>query len=286
LTAEALGKALAGAGRYEVVPVVLTADYGPDGRLSSAAATKANLRAALEMLAGRLVDPAARAALPNGARLRAATPDDVVVVSFSGHGYTDPRGALYLVPYDVGAGHSKVSGALPRCVSSAELSGWLGDVDAGEAVLVVDACHSAAAVAEPGFKPGPLGNRGLGQLAYDKGMRVLAAAQADDVALESRKVRQGLLTYALVHDGLERKRAARNGNLTLGGLLAYAAERVPDLYDEVVAGKVTDGEGSLARDVGAVRPKDPAARRVQKPELFDYARKRDEIPLATGAPPR
>ena len=51
--------------------------------------------------------------------------------------------------------------------------------------MIVDACHSAASVDEAGFKPGPMGSRGLGQLAYDKGMRILAASQADDVALES-----------------------------------------------------------------------------------------------------
>ena len=68
---------------------------------------------------------------------------------------------------------------LPHCISSADLSAWLRDVDAGEWVLVLDACHSAAAGAPPGFKPGPLGSRGLAQLAYDKGMRVLAASQSE-----------------------------------------------------------------------------------------------------------
>jgi hypothetical protein len=33
------------------------------------------------------------------------------------------------------------------------------------------------------------------KLAYDKGMRILAATQADNVALESEKLGQGLLTY-------------------------------------------------------------------------------------------
>ena len=70
-------------------------------------------------------------------------------------------------------------------------------------VMIVDACHSAAGVPE-GFKPGPMGDRGLGQLAYDKGMRILAATQANDVALESGQIGQGLLTYALVEDGLKK----------------------------------------------------------------------------------
>jgi hypothetical protein len=43
-------------------------------------------------------------------------------------------------------------------------------------VLILDSCHSGAV---PGreFRPGPLGDPGFGQLSYDKGMRVLCAAQ-------------------------------------------------------------------------------------------------------------
>ena len=54
-----------------------------------------------------------------------------------------------------------------------------------ELVLIVDACPtSAASIESEGFKPGPLGSRGLGQLAYDKRMRVLAASQSDQAARE------------------------------------------------------------------------------------------------------
>lgn len=40
-------------------------------------------------------------------------------------------------------------------------------IDAGQMVLVLDSCHSAA-VSGPDFKPGPMGDRGFGQLSYDK----------------------------------------------------------------------------------------------------------------------
>ena len=33
-----------------------------------------------------------------------------------------------------------------------------------------------------GFRPGPLGDRGFGQLAYDKGLRIFAATQPEKVA--------------------------------------------------------------------------------------------------------
>ena len=135
--------------------------------------------------------------------------------------------------------------------------------------MVIGACDSAAVRQEPGFKPGPLGGRGLGQFAYDNGMRVLAASQADDIAVECYKIGHGLLTYALIRNGLEQGRAARDGKLKLGSLLAYAAERVPALYREVMAGEVRDASGTAARNVGVVRPREGWPQ-VQRPELFDY----------------
>ena len=89
---------------------------------------------------------------------------------------------------------------------------------------------------QPGFKPGPLGSRGLGQLAYDKGMRVLAASQADDVAVETQDP-PGLLTYALSKTASSAPRRT-DSRVTLGSLLSYAAERVPTLYREVLSGEV------------------------------------------------
>jgi hypothetical protein len=43
------------------------------------------------------------------------------------------------------------------------------------------------------FKPGPMGRSGLGQLAHDSATRIFAASHTDDVALESERLKQGLL---------------------------------------------------------------------------------------------
>jgi len=49
--------------------------------------------------------------------------------------------------------------------------------------MVADACHSAAV---EGFKSGPMGNPGLGQLSYEKGMPILLASQVENSALAGR----------------------------------------------------------------------------------------------------
>ena len=70
-------------------------------------------------------------------------------------------------------------------------------------------CHSAASIQGEGFKPGPLGSKGLGQLAYDKRMRVLAASQSDQAAREmGGQIGAGVLTYTLLHDALEANQGA------------------------------------------------------------------------------
>jgi WD40 repeat protein len=301
LAASKLVSALKGAGHYKVVPVVLTSERGAAGgapRLGEAPATAANLKLVLDALAGRQVDARALAAVPNAERLAAATPDDVVILFASTHGFTDPRGAYYIFPQDIGKprglGRVVTPDLLEACVSSGELSAWLRQVDAGQFALIVDCCHAAATVEQPGFKPGPMGSRGLGQLAYDKGMRVLAASQADDVALEAlvKGEGHGLLTYALVREGLMGKRTVNGGVArTLGSLLTYAEGRVPGLYSEVLKaaegskGITSDGTavlvergGELVPLGGDVAPAESTLRKkksFQTPTLFDYARERD-----------
>ena len=52
--------------------------------------------------------------------------------------------------------------------------------------MIVNAFQSAASIEGAGdFRPGPMGSRGLGQFVYDKGVRLMAASQAETIALES-----------------------------------------------------------------------------------------------------
>lgn len=314
---EVVAARVEGSGAYEeVVRVPLISDYRAEGgrkveprAVTESAATKKNFKAVLDLLAGREVDAETLKGIPGAGRLRRATPEDLVLVSFSSHGYADERGRFFLLPYDTGAS-PEMRAALGRAISSDELGAWLRDVDAGELLLVVDACHSAASVQGEGFKPGPMGSRGLGQLSYDKGMRILTSTQADDVALESRLVEQGLLTYALTRDAVESWRAdfrPRDGRITAAEWLGYGVERVPELHGEVErrlaemreagagsgAAKLDGGGEGGARVVvlagGGARPEGAKGLKVsgqspraQQPALFDFARRRRDAVLATG----
>jgi WD40 repeat protein len=271
----------------DVVPIPLFADREGGAGPSVANATKTNIEGVLDLLAGRPVATEVRHAIPNADRVQQARPEDLVLISYSSHGYADLGGNFYLFPYDIGPSTSgKVSDELlRRAISSAELSLWLRDVDAGELVMVVDACHSAASVDSPKFKPGPMGSRGLGQLAYDKGMRILASTRANDVAWESPKIQQGLLTYVLVREGLEEGHADFEPEDEVIGVrewLQYGVKRVPELYRAMCEGKVNDAQLVAfdgRRDVPVPEAGDENMVNLQQPCLFDFRGANDDIRL-------
>jgi WD40 repeat protein len=265
-------------------------------------ATKGNVQTILELLAGkapsteRLKDLERAVSADILQRIRQAKPDDMVLIAFSSHGYADKNGIFYIVPTDIDTGSRKrvTAQLLSRSISSDELSLWLRDVDAGEMVIIVDACHATSAVEGSGFKPGPMGSRGLGQLAFDKGMKILTATQSDNVALENNRIKQGLLTYALIQDGINARQAdykPKDKIISINEWLSYGVERVPKLYEEVRPGSVQNfGKGAgqqpnlvmisqNGKSISKALEEVVMAAKVQQPSLFDFTRRRREVTL-------
>jgi WD40 repeat protein len=209
---------------------------------------------------------------------REATPDDIFIFTYSGHGYTDRQGLFYLFPSSLqgSCDHADDAALLASAISSDELTGWLRAIDAGEMVMILDACHSAASVEAGDFKPGPMGSKGLGQLAYDKRIRILAASQSTQAAMENPWLNMGLLTYALTRDGLEAGAAdwhPRDGKIWLREWLEYGVERVPELYEAL-----QKGNGAAFRNARRgvrleAREKKYAHPSLQTPALYDFTRR-------------
>ena len=272
----------------DIVPIALVAS-GADGR--PVTATRKHIKAVIDVLAGRTADPDVLAEIDGAQELSAVNPEDLVVLTFSGHGYANPDGNFHLFPWDIGTGtdRSLTPELLDRTITSAALADWLYAMDAGRTVIIIDACNSAAVVEAKGFKPGPMNSRSLGQLAYDKGMQIITASQAENVALESELVQHGLLTYALVSEGLENLEAdfqPADGQITLSEWLEYGTGRVPDLYRQVREGQLeplTKG----AVDLGTIIRYDDEDANVQRPSLFDFLQRRSDIVIETrsGARP-
>ena len=244
--------------------------------------TKENLKILFETLGGKKLTSKAKKERPWLTQIRPVRPEDRVVVTFATHGFRTQDGGFYLFPSDTGA--SKGRGGLPRLerlVSAAELELWFRDIDAQEFIMVIDACNSAASVQQEGFKPGPMGSRGLGQLAFNKGMRIIAASQGNEPAKENASLEHGLLTYSLVWEGIEAKWAdhdPKDGAITASEWLAYGSSRVPSLDKEARRGRIKPlpAGQSLTRGlslmVNGKRKKRKRVKPIQQPQVFDFAR--------------
>jgi len=255
----------------EIVPILITSEL-KDSEASRP--TKASIQAVFEMLAGKTATRAPIRGVVGADAIEAAGPDDAIIFTYSGHGFRDPDGTFYLFPFDIGTGTRRVIDRtiLERLISTRDLDRWIRDIDVGSFVFIVDACNSASTVGGDEFRPAPMNARGFGQLAYDMGMQVLSASQVEEVALESDRLRHGLLTYALIREGLESKtadHAPQDGVISLREWLRYGVSRVPDLYVAVTEAR-TIGRGVQVVFQGS----SPAAlrARAQKPRLFDFSR--------------
>lgn len=266
----------------EVHTVSLITERDKSGAMVGVA-TREALLAVLDALAGETNNDELLRLIPGAASLKRARPDDLVYITFSGHGLSGDNGLFHLFLSDIGKGEKREvnSTLLARTLDSDLLARRLRRVDAGDFVMVVDACNSAASVEGGGFKPGPMGSRSLGQLAYDKAMRVLAASQAEAVALESDRLRHGLLTFAMLREGLvggAADRAPADSTIGFSELLSYGVDRVPVLYEDILDGSFApQGRGLTAAFLPSGH--DTMTPSTQRPSLFDFSRNKREVRL-------
>jgi len=281
----------------EVVQISLISDYSKNENITENNAQKAIIKGVFSLLSGeRFTAVTTEVAkenpsfagvfkkIPNIENLRAIEPEDTLIITFSGHGYADNAGIFYMLPYNIGKNTQKLTAeVLQKTISSDELSLWMQDITAAEMIMIVDACHSSAAVQGDGFKPGPMGSRGLGQLAYDKDMKILSATQADNAAFELDCLRQGILSYALLQDGIISSLADADNNKQLFSeeWLSYAEKRVPELYIEAENRKCSVVINDKNAEVGSIKSDKINLGRNQKenlnlqqPTLFDFKRRK------------
>jgi hypothetical protein len=238
-----------------------------DGR-----ATRANLTAALTRLAG-----SGTADVAEIAELQPARPEDSVFVYFAGHGVA-ASGRFYLIPHEaVAAGQPKLEAA----ISDEDLTRLFEPITARHFLLVLDACQSGQALESAEDRFGPLNSRGLAQLAHEKGMHVIAAAQAYQAAVEARELGHGFLTHALIEEGLK-KRASLDA-IEVRSWLRAGARRVPEL--ELVLLQDAQRQGrALVLVQGDDATKAPTERVLQRPRIF-FRRERDVPQFVIAAKP-
>lgn len=258
--------------------------------LKNEKATKANILTALKRLTG---SSDTSGSPPAGIfdRLKRAEPEDAVIIYFAGHGTAQAQ-RFYLIPHDLGytGDRTKLTddglrSILSHSVSDIELEEVVERLDAGHLLLVIDACNSGQALEAEEKRRGPMNSKGLAQLAYEKGMYILTAAQSYQAALEAAQFGHGLLTYALVEEGLKTSVAdnqPKDGILNAKEWLDFATERVPQMQEAKM--KETRGVGlAIAFTEGEQNIADPEKRSLQRPRVF-YRRELDGTPLVIAKP--
>jgi len=168
---------------------------------------------------------------------RALGPEDSLLIFFSGHGVVE-GGAFHLLFHDLSyrsplppPDRKRFHELAEQGLSDRELGDLLEGIDAKHILMVIDACQSGQLLESADPRPGPMNVKGLAQLAYDKGMYILAAAQADQAALEASRLGHGLVSSALLRGlvDLSADRSPKDGRLDAREWLDYAAELVPEL---------------------------------------------------------
>lgn len=251
-------------------------------------ATRENLRISLESLSGKGLDLKSDGA--TGVQVPRARPEDLVLIHIATHGYAGEDGVFYILPQDIGVGVGKELSARLKAasISSGDLSAWLAGIDAREVIVILDTCQSAA-VTGPTFKPAPIGDRSFGQLVFNKKMRLLVSTQADAASFELKDLKHGLMTYALVKDGLKMNQAdfaPVDKSTTFSEWLRYG-------LDEVGRRQSADRSNASTRPlpVSIETPRgtveyafslDDAANAAQVPMVFDFGE--PDGPVLAGIP--
>jgi hypothetical protein len=257
-------------GLYEKVEII---------KLTDAAATKANILAAFAGLAAK------------------AQPEDAVIIYYAGHGLAQNK-QFYLIPHDLGgataAATTQPEAANPqaaldamltaRGVSDRELERAFEGVDSGQIMMIIDACNSGQALGGERDGRGPMNSKGLAQLAYDKGMYILTAAQSFQAAQEVNVVGHGLLTFVLLDEGLRQSAAdgePQDGTVLVREWLDYATRRVPLMQlDKMKEAGARGADLSFAEGERGIKLE---RRSGQHPRVF-YRRELEAQPLVIALP--
>lgn len=265
--------------------------------LTDEAATKDNILNALR----RFAEGGDKTALPANvsekvkaelSKIKPTQPEDGLIIYFAGHGVSQKE-RFYLLPHNFTGDAARI---VEQSVSDLELNDYLEKVDAGRLLMVIDACQSGAALGGKNDGRAPMNSKGFAQLAYDKGMLILTAAQSQQAALEAvrigdKTIENGLLTYALLQ-AFTTKESDKDANNQIWERewFDFAVNQVPQFQREAMRQREVDLKTGSTQTKGRSgifyvngdEKKKVEERSVQTPRVF-YRRETSANPFVISA---
>ena len=187
---------------------------------------------------------------------KVAKANDILVIFFAGHGeMISGSKEFYLLTqeaasFDLELVEKEVS------INTQELNDWMRQIKANKQLLILDACKSGQAIENLQdliVKRGGTSDqlRALENLKDKTGTFILSAASSGQLANESGKFGQGLLTYSLL-DGIKSGEGLKNNQIDVTRWFNTAGDKVRELANSI--GEQQDPKiiGSASFPVGLV----------------------------------
>jgi hypothetical protein len=149
------------------------------------------------------------------------SPGDSVLVYFTGHGFRDSSGKLYLAPLDVDPSDPASTG-----IAVEWLRQQIANCKASFKLLVLDACHAGSEKGEDDSKSASFGEKDLETFSSLEGVMTLASSTSEEKSQIWYEKQQSLFSYWLNQGIKGNADGDADGTVDFGELYKYVSENV------------------------------------------------------------
>jgi Caspase domain len=157
-----------------------------------------------------------------------ASPKDVFIFYYAGHGVMNDKKEFYLVPHDVTQLYGADAALAQKGLSANQLQQFSKDIKAQKQLFILDACQSAGALETLAAARGAAEEKAIAQLARATGTHWLTASGSEQFASEFTQLGHGTFTYVLL-EALSGKADTGDKKITVKEIDGYLQERVPEM---------------------------------------------------------
>jgi Caspase domain len=158
-----------------------------------------------------------------------ASPKDVFIFYYAGHGVVNQNKEFYLVPNDVTQLYGADDALAQKGLSANQLQQFSKEIKAQKQLFILDACQSAGALDQVMASRGAAEEKAIAQLARATGTHWLTASGSEQFASEFQQLGHGTFTYVLLEALSGKADKGGDKKITVKELDAYLQEVVPEM---------------------------------------------------------